>query len=102
MAVPVPAGSLPRGHALCVIIPPLTLRLAGCSLPFSVGHPRSAGPYSNWTPMRWMRRAARPSSATVPAAAACPTRAPEITKDTWDMALFGQQGRLSYTAITQP
>ena len=66
MAVPAPTGSLPRGHAArCVIIPPLTLRLAGCcSLPFSVGHPRSAGPYSNWTPMRWMRRrAAKPSSA---------------------------------------
>ena len=26
----------------------------------------------------------------------------EITKDTWDMALFGHQGRLSFTAITQP
>ena len=26
----------------------------------------------------------------------------EITKDTWDMALFGHQGCLSFTAITQP
>jgi len=26
----------------------------------------------------------------------------EIAKDTWDMALFGQRGRLSFTAITQP
>ena len=26
----------------------------------------------------------------------------EITKDTWDMALFGHRGMLSFTAITQP
>jgi hypothetical protein len=26
----------------------------------------------------------------------------EIARDTWDMVLFGQRGRLSFTAITQP
>ena len=26
----------------------------------------------------------------------------EIAKDTWDMALFGHRGNLSFTAITQP
>jgi hypothetical protein len=49
------------------------------------------GPYSNWTRMRWIGGGRLGPQRTAPGSRGMSHAGTEITKDTRDMALFGQQ-----------